>query len=106
VPGTAPVLPGVITAQDIRGYSVVSHAPTHVSYRGLDVYSIAPSSSGGTTVGEALNILENVNLRKVSQAQALHDYLEATRRAYADRNRYIGDPAYLGRRGGTRCGSC
>jgi gamma-glutamyltranspeptidase/glutathione hydrolase len=95
VPGTAPVLPGVITAQDIQGYSVVSHRPTHVSYRGLDVYSIAPSSSGGTTVGEALNILENVNLEKVSQAQALHDYLEATRRAYADRNRYIGDPAYL-----------
>ncbi len=96
VPGTAPVIPGVITAKDIRGYSVVSHAPTHVSYRGLDVYSIAPSSSGGTTVGEALNILENVNLKKVSEAQALHDYLEASRRAYADRNRYIGDPAYLG----------
>jgi gamma-glutamyltranspeptidase / glutathione hydrolase len=96
VPGTAPVLPGVITAKDIRGYSLVSHAPTHVSYRGLDVYSIAPSSSGGTTVGEALNILENVNLGKVSEAQALHDYLEASRRAYADRNRYIGDPAYLG----------
>jgi gamma-glutamyltranspeptidase/glutathione hydrolase len=95
VPGTAPVLPGVLTAQDIRGYSVVSHRPTHVSYRGLDVYSIAPSSSGGTTVGEALNILENVNLKKVGEAQALHDYLEASRRAYADRNRYIGDPAYL-----------
>ncbi|HYJ76386.1 MAG TPA: gamma-glutamyltransferase [Kineosporiaceae bacterium] len=95
VPGTAPVLSGVITAKDIRGYSVVQHAPTHVSYRGLDVYSIAPSSSGGTTVGEALNILENVNLKKVSEAQALHDYLEASRRAYADRNRYIGDPAYL-----------
>jgi gamma-glutamyltranspeptidase / glutathione hydrolase len=99
VPGTAPVLPGVLTAKDIRGYSVVSHAPTHVSYRGLDVYSIAPSSSGGTTVGEALNILENVPLKKVSQAQALHDYLEASRRAYADRNRYIGDPAYLGTSG-------
>src|SRR3954468_12058312 len=66
-PGAAPVLPGVITVKDIRGYSLVSHAPTHVSYRGLDVYSIAPSSSGGTTVGEALNILANVNLRKVSE---------------------------------------
>ncbi len=95
-PGAAPVLPGVITAKDIRGYSVVSHAPTRVSYRGLDVYSIAPSSSGGTTVGEALNILENVRLGKLSEAQALHYYLEASRRAYADRNRYIGDPAYLG----------
>src|SRR3954468_93584 len=95
-PGTAPVLPGVITVKDIRGYSVVSHAPTRVSYRGLDVYSIAPSSSGGTTLGEALNILENVRLGKLSEAQALHYYLEASRRAYADRNRYIGDPASLG----------
>jgi gamma-glutamyltranspeptidase/glutathione hydrolase len=54
-----------------------------------------PSSSGGITVGEALNILENVRLGKLDRAQALHYYLEATRRAYADRNRYIGDPAYL-----------
>jgi gamma-glutamyltranspeptidase/glutathione hydrolase len=96
VAGAPPVLPGVLTPKDIRRYSVVQHAPTHVAYRGLDVYSIAPSSSGGTTVGEALNILENVNLKKASEAQALHDYLEASRRAYADRNRYIGDPAYLG----------
>jgi gamma-glutamyltranspeptidase/glutathione hydrolase len=70
-----------------------------VKYRGLDVYSMPPSSSGGITVGEALNILENVRLGKLDRAQALHYYLEATRRAYADRNRYIGDPAYLSARG-------
>ena len=58
-----------------------------------------PSSSGGTTVGEALNILENVRLGRLDRAQALHYYLEASRRAYADRNRYIGDPAYLGAAG-------
>jgi gamma-glutamyltranspeptidase/glutathione hydrolase len=95
VAGTDPVLPGVITAADIGGYRTILRAPTHVRYRGLDVYSMAPSSSGGITVGESLNILENVRLGRVSQAQALHEYLEATRRAYADRNRYIGDPAYL-----------
>jgi gamma-glutamyltranspeptidase / glutathione hydrolase len=98
VPGTAKVLRGVITAKDVRGYRPILRAPTHVDYRGFDVYGMAPSSSGGIAVGEALNILENVPLHRlgaVDQAQALHDYLEASRRAYADRNRYIGDPAYL-----------
>ena len=51
-----------------------------------------PSSSGGTTVGESLNILSNFNLGAESPVQVLHHYLEATRLAYADRNRYIGDP--------------
>jgi gamma-glutamyltranspeptidase/glutathione hydrolase len=60
---------------------------------------MAPSSSGGTTVGESLNMLENVRLGRLDRAQALHYYLEATRRAYADRNRYIGDPADLDRAG-------
>src|SRR4051794_29050631 len=96
VAGAAPVPPGVLTAKDVRRYSVGQHAPTHVAYRGLDVYSIAPSSSGGAPGGGALNLLGNRDLRKASEAQALHDYLEASRRAYADRNRYIGDPAYLG----------
>jgi gamma-glutamyltranspeptidase/glutathione hydrolase len=95
VPGTAPVITGVITANDIRGYHTILRAPTRVSYRGLDVYSMGPSSSGGITVGEALNIVENVPLGRLDRAQALHYYLEASRRAYADRNRYIGDPAYL-----------
>ena len=93
--GADPVLPGVITAADIAGYRTVLRAPTHVRYRGLDVFGMAPSSSGGTTVGEALNIVEDVPLGRLDQAQALHYYLEATRRAFADRNRFVGDPAYL-----------
>ena len=48
-------------------------------YHGLDVYAMAPSSSGGTTVGEALNILENFHLSKADKTQALHHYLEASR---------------------------
>ncbi len=98
-PGAAPVLPGVITRRDIATYRTILRAPTHVRYRGLDVFGMAPSSSGGTTVGESLNIVENVPLRRLDRAQALHYYLEATRRAFADRNRYIGDPAYLDRAG-------
>ena len=53
---------------------------------------MAPPSSGGSTVGEALNILENSDLGALDRAEALHRYLEATALAFADRNRYVGDP--------------
>ena len=52
-----------------------------------------PPSSGGSTVGEALNILEGYDLGAASRTQALHRYLEASRLAFADRNRWVGDPA-------------
>ncbi len=66
-------------------------APTHLNYRGLDVYGMATPSSGGSTVGEALNILERSDLRGLPRTQALHRYLEASALAFADRNRYVGD---------------
>ena len=56
---------------------------------------MAPSSSGGTTVGEALNILEGYDLSTMSDADALHRYLEASALAFADRGAYVGDPAYV-----------
>ena len=65
------------------------------SYRGLDVYGMAPSSSGGSTVGEALNILENHDLGALPPAEALHLYLEASALAFADRGAYVGDPAQV-----------
>jgi gamma-glutamyltranspeptidase / glutathione hydrolase len=86
--------PGLMTVGDLRSYSARFQAPTHVGYRGYDVYGMAPSSSGGITVGESLNILNNFNLRRFSAVQQLHHYLEATRLAYADRNRFIGDPRF------------
>jgi gamma-glutamyltranspeptidase/glutathione hydrolase len=96
VPGsTITPRPGLMTLADLRGYRAPFVAPTHVSYRGHDVYSMAPSSSGGTTVGESLNILANFNLSRMSRVQALHHFLEATRLAFADRNRYIGDRRYV-----------
>jgi gamma-glutamyltranspeptidase/glutathione hydrolase len=55
---------------------------------------MAPSSSGGSTVGEALNILERFRLRGMDDAAALHHYLEASALAFADRGEYVGDPAY------------
>ena len=56
---------------------------------------MAPSSSGGTTVGEALNILVNFNLGAEAPVQQIHHVLESTRLAFADRNRYIGDPRFI-----------
>jgi gamma-glutamyltranspeptidase/glutathione hydrolase len=96
VPGaTIPPRPGLMRIGDLRNYAALVRAPTQVNYRGYDVYGMAPSSSGGTTDGEALNILSNFNLAAMTRVQALHHYLESTRLAFADRNAYIGDPAYV-----------
>ncbi|WP_210584775.1 gamma-glutamyltransferase [Streptomyces sp. GESEQ-35] len=86
--------PGELSAKDLAAYRAKLQAPTKTSYRGLGVYSMAPSSSGGTTVGEALNILEGTDLSKASEVQYLHRYIEASRIAFADRGRWVGDPAF------------
>lgn len=88
------VRPGDLTTKDLRSYRALRQAPTKTGYRGLDVYGMAPSSSGGTTVGEALNILESTDLSKASEAQYLHRYIEASRIAFADRGRWVGDPKF------------
>ncbi|MGW2269056.1 gamma-glutamyltransferase [Streptomyces yangpuensis] len=90
---TRRVRPGDLTAGDLRAYGTKRQEPTRVGYRGLDVYSMAPSSSGGTTVGEALNILERTDLSKLSETQYLHHFIEASRISFADRGRWVGDPA-------------
>ncbi|MFI7673199.1 gamma-glutamyltransferase [Actinophytocola sp. NPDC049390] len=86
---------GLMTEADVAAYRAIDRAPTHLRYRGYDVYGMAPPSSGGITVGEALNILERFDLSGMDRAQALHHYLEASRLAFADRNRYIGDADYV-----------
>ena len=86
--------PGVMTMRDLHSYGAPERAPTHVSYRGLDVYSMGPPSSGGSTVGEALNILEGYPLSTMARDEAFHYYLEASRYSFADRNAYLADPAY------------
>ncbi|MEU0331797.1 gamma-glutamyltransferase [Streptomyces sp. NPDC006193] len=86
--------PGKLAEKDLAVYRAQLQAPTRTSYRGLDVYSIAPSSSGGTTVGEALNILERTDLSRASRVQYLHRFIEASRIAFADRGRWVGDPAF------------
>jgi gamma-glutamyltranspeptidase / glutathione hydrolase len=92
---TLPVPEGYMKVRDLRRYRAINRRPTHVGYRGYDVYGMAPASSGGSTVGEALNILERFNLSGMNDADALHDYLEASALAFADRGKYVGDPAYV-----------
>src|SRR3954465_4330883 len=85
---------GVMTMRDLHTYVAPEREPTHVNYRGLDVYSMGPPSSGGSTIGEALNILEGYNLAAMPRDLAYHYFIEASRYAFADRNAYLADPEY------------
>jgi gamma-glutamyltranspeptidase/glutathione hydrolase len=87
--------PGVMTMRDVKAYVAPEREPTRVAYRGLDVYSMGPPSSGGSTVGEALNILEGFDLDPADRTQALHLYLEASRFSFADRNAYLADADFF-----------
>jgi gamma-glutamyltranspeptidase/glutathione hydrolase len=89
------VRPGVMTTGDLAAYTAPLRAPTHVTYRGYDAYGMPPPSSGGSTVGEALNILEGFDMSIPDRALALHRYLEASKLAFADRNRWVGDPDFV-----------
>jgi gamma-glutamyltranspeptidase/glutathione hydrolase len=90
-----PVPPGTMHKRDLERYTAPVRKPTHVDYRGLDVYGMPPSSSGGSTVGEALNIMEQFRIGKMTAAAALHRYLESTALAFADRGAYVGDRTYV-----------
>ena len=92
---TRKVRPGLMTPADLAAYTAPERVPTRISYRGLDVYGMAPPSSGGSTVGEALNILERGDLGSLSSVQYLHRYLEASKLAFADRNRWVGDADHV-----------
>lgn len=87
---------GLITEKDLAQYEAVERKPVYGTYRGYDVYSMPPPSSGGTTLIEMLNILEGFNLAQYghNSAQYLHLLAEAMRRAYADRARHLGDPEF------------
>jgi gamma-glutamyltranspeptidase / glutathione hydrolase len=86
---------GLMAPRDLKAYAAPERAPTRVGYRGLDVYSTGPPSSGGSTVGEALNVLEGYPLSPMARDAALHYYLEASRFSFADRNAYVADPDYF-----------
>ena len=87
---------GLITREDLARYEAVEQPPIHGTYRGYDIYAMAPPSSGGIALVEMLNILEGYNLKEIGHNSALYLHLltEAMRRAYADRAEHVGDPAF------------
>ena len=87
--------PGVMDGEDLRTYTAPERPPVHSTYRGLHVYGMGPPSSGGSTVAEALNILEGYDLAARSRADVLHLELEASRLAFADRGAFVADPDFF-----------
>ncbi len=84
---------GIMTKDDLKNYSAIERAVVRGSYRGYDIVSMSPPSSGGVHLIEMLNILEGYDLAKLGRGeQSLHDMIEAMKRAYADRAGYMGDP--------------
>ena len=88
---------GIMTLDDLRSYQPVLRVPVRGTYRGYDIVAMPPPSSGGVGVVETLNILEGFPLGEMHQGSApsLHLLVEAMKRAYADRARYLGDPAFV-----------
>jgi gamma-glutamyltranspeptidase/glutathione hydrolase len=88
---------GLITVDDLARYSVKERAPVTGTYHDYTIVSAPPPSSGGITLIEALNILEGYNLHRWPDRspEEMHLILEAFRRAFMDRNDYLGDPDYV-----------
>ncbi len=87
---------GLITAEDLAHYEVKEREPIRGTYRGYEVISAPPPSSGGTVLLESLNILEGYDLAKMGDrsAQSIHYTTEAFRRAFFDRAEFMGDPDF------------
>src|SRR5205807_1824166 len=88
---------GLITKEDLARYTAKLRKPIHGTFRGYDVYAPPPPSSGGITLVLMLNILENFDLKAMGRwsPETLHLILEAMRRAYCDRARYLGDEDFV-----------
>ena len=83
---------GIMTKDDLANYHAVERPVVRGSYRGYDIITVPPPSSGGVHLVEMLNILEGFDLSALSREQALHDMIETMKRAYADRATFMGDP--------------
>jgi gamma-glutamyltranspeptidase/glutathione hydrolase len=86
---------GIWSLADLSNYNVVERTPISGSYKGMQITSAAPPSSGGVTIVDTLNILENFDLTKLSNAEQTHIVAEAMRRAYFDRAEYLGDTDFV-----------
>ncbi|WP_034460492.1 gamma-glutamyltransferase [Buttiauxella noackiae] len=88
---------GLISKDDLANYKAVERAPISGDYRGYQIFSMPPPSSGGIHIVEILNILENFDLAKYGfgSADAMQLTAEAEKYAYADRSEYLGDPDFV-----------
>src|SRR6266568_3534441 len=87
---------GLITKNDLRAYRAKWRTPVELTYRGYTIYSMPPPSSGGVTMGEILNILEGYDTIPALGTPAYEHLLaEAMRRAFIDRNHWLGDPDFV-----------
>jgi gamma-glutamyltranspeptidase/glutathione hydrolase len=95
----APIAPGGMTLDDLNNYRVKERPPLCAAYRGHEICGVGPPSSGGPTVAQTLKLVESFDLGKSADtalgAGALHLIAEAQKLAYADRNKYIGDPDFV-----------
>jgi gamma-glutamyltranspeptidase/glutathione hydrolase len=83
---------GVMTVGDLKDYRAAERTPVRGTYRGYDIVSMPPPSSGGIELIEMLNILEGYDIAHADETQALFLLVEAMKRAYADRTLFLGDP--------------
>jgi gamma-glutamyltranspeptidase / glutathione hydrolase len=88
---------GLITLEDLANYQPVVRKPVHGQYRGYDIYSMSPPSSGGAHIVQILNILEHYPIGYLghNSAATIHLMAEAMKRAYADRSQYLGDTDFV-----------
>ena len=88
---------GLITKADLANYKAVERTPVSGEYRGYQVFSMPPPSSGGIHIVQILNILENFDMHKYGfgSADAMQVMAEAEKHAYADRSEYLGDPDFV-----------
>jgi gamma-glutamyltranspeptidase / glutathione hydrolase len=88
---------GLITRADLKAYQPRTRTPVTGTYRGYDILSMPPTSSGGVGLIEQLNILEGYDLKALGfrSAASTHAIIEAMRRSFADRARYLGDPDFV-----------
>ena len=88
---------GVVSEKDLENYNVVERKAIQGTYRGYEVFSMPPPSSGGVHIVQILNMLENYDLAAMghNSAQHIHTMVESMRRAYADRSLHLGDSDFV-----------
>ncbi len=88
---------GIITLQDLATYEAQWREPTTFNYKGIKIISMAPPSSGGVTLAQIMGMLENFDLKELglNSVPYIQLLVEAERRAFADRNHYLGDPDFV-----------